>query len=113
MFEAIFGSKSAERVLVYIGVRESGYGRDIASFFDGSGLTSIQKQLEKLERASVLYSESQGKTLVYRLNPRYALYKQLKSLIDKAVEFYPSEIRAELIMNRRRPRRKGKPLESA
>lgn len=113
MFEAIFGNKSAERVLIYIVVRESGYGREIASFFDGSSLTSVQKQLDKLERSNILYSENQGKTRVYRLNPRYALYKQLKALIDKAVEFYPSEIKDELLMNRRRPRRKGKPLEDA
>ncbi len=112
MFEAIFGNKSAERILIYIGARESGYGREIASFFDGSSLTSIQKQLDKLENANVLYSETQGRTRIYRFNPRYALYKQLKPLIEKAIEFYPAEIREQLLLNRRRPRRKGKPLEN-
>ncbi len=113
MFEAIFGNKSAESVLLFIVAREGGYGREIASFFDESSLTSIQKQLDKLENANVLYSETQGRTRVYKLNPRYALYKQLKSLIEQALEFYPPEIRDELIMNRRRPRRKGKPLQNA
>lgn len=112
MFEAIFGNKSAERVLIYIGARGSGYGREIASFFNGSSLTSVQKQLDKLERANVLYSESQGKTRIYRLNPRYALYRELTSLIDKAIEFYPEKLRDELLVNRRRPRRKGKPVKN-
>lgn len=109
MFEAIFGSKSAERVLVYINARDSGYGREITAFYGGS-LTSIQKQLEKLENANVLYSEQQGRTRIYRMNPRYAINKELKQLLDKIVEFYQPELRKELVMNRRRPRRKGKPL---
>ena len=109
MFEAILGSKSAERVLVYINARENGYGREIAAFYGGS-LTSVQKQLEKLENANVLYSELQGRTRIYRMNPRYAINKELKQLLDKIIEFYPPDLRNELIMNRRRPRRKGKPL---
>ncbi|WP_019531508.1 winged helix-turn-helix domain-containing protein [Dasania marina] len=111
MFNAIFGSKSAERVLVYINTRGGGYGREIAAFYGGS-LTSIQRQLDKLENANVLYAEQQGKTRVYRLNPKYALYPQLQQLLDKAVEFYPPAIRDELLMNRRRPRRTGKPIQS-
>ncbi len=109
MFEALFGNESAERVLVYINAREGGYGREIAAFFDAS-LTSIQKQLDKLEIANILYSEQQGRTRIYKLNPRYALYKELKQLLDKVVEFYPPDIKKVLISNRRRPRRKGKPL---
>ena len=109
MFEAIFGSKTAEMVLVYINTRGGGYGREIASFF-GYSLTPIQKQLAKMENANVLYAEEQGKTRIYRLNPRYGLYQPLKALLDKAVEFYPPEKQEELMMNRRRPRRTGKPL---
>ncbi len=109
MFDTIFGSKSAERVLVYINAREGGYGRGIATFYGGS-LTSVQKQLEKFENANILYGEQQGRTRIYRLNPRYALYKELKQLLDKMIEFYPTESRNDLIMDRRRPRRKGKPL---
>jgi hypothetical protein len=75
MFDTIFGSKSAERVLVYINAREGGYGRGIATFYGGS-LTSVHKQLEKFENANILFGEQQGRTRIYRLNPRYALYKE-------------------------------------
>jgi hypothetical protein len=30
-------------------------------------------------------------------------------LLDKALTFYPEEVRASLLESRRRPRRKGKP----
>lgn len=113
MFEAIFGNKSAEKILVFINARDSGYGREITAFFAGSSLTSIQKQLDKLENANVLYAEPQGRTRIYKLNPRYALYKQLKALLDQALEFYPPEIKEDLIMNRRRPRRTRKPIKNA
>ena len=111
MFEALFGNKSAERVLVYINTRGGGYGREIASFYDCS-LTSIQKQLEKMELAGIFYGEQQGRTRIYRLNPKYGLYKQLQELLSKVVEFYPPELKEDLVMNRRRPRRTGKPLEN-
>ena len=113
MFEAIFGNKSAERVLLFINARGGGYGREIATFFSDSSLTSLQKQLDKLETGNVLYAEPQGKTRVYKLNPRYALYKPLKALLDKAIEFYPPNIQEELLVNRRRPRRTGKPISNA
>jgi hypothetical protein len=33
-----------------------------------------------------------------------------ESLLEKALSFYPEEEREKLLMNRRRPRRRGKPL---
>lgn len=109
MFEAILGSAAAERALVFINAQGEGYARDIAGFF-GCGVTPIWKQLEKFETAGVLYSEPQGRTRLYRLDPRYALYKEIKSLLDKMLTFYPPDQQEQLLMNRRRPRRKNKPI---
>ena len=109
MFEAILGSTSKERVLIYLGVREQGYARDIARFFNAS-VTPIQKQLEALEEQNVLYSQEQGRTVLYSLNPRYPVIKELRVFLEKALTFYPPEEQEKLLMNRRRPRRKGKPL---
>lgn len=109
MFEAILGSTSKERVLIYLRAREKGYARQIARFFNTS-VTPIQKQLEALEERNVLYSEEQGRTLLYSLNPRYPLIKELRALLEKALTFYPPEEQEKLLINRRRPRRKGKPL---
>ena len=109
MLEAIFGSKNAERVLVYIYARGEGYAREIARFYE-TGLLPIQKQLDKLEAAGVLVSREVGKTRPYSFNPRYPFLNELKNLLEKALSFYPEKEREELTMNRRRPRAKGKTL---
>jgi hypothetical protein len=109
MFEAIFGSASKERVLIYLSAREKGYAREIAGFFNAS-ITPIRKQLESLEQQNILYCEEQGRTLLYSFNPRYPLIKELRALLDKGLGFYPPEEQDKLLLNRRRPRRKGKPL---
>jgi hypothetical protein len=109
MLEPIIGSTNRERVLVFISARESGYAREISRFFD-TGLSPIQQQLENLEAGGVLVSRKVGKTLQYRFNPRYPFLAELNALLDKATAFYPEAQLQRLIMNRRRPRRAGKPL---
>ena len=109
MIEVLLGSKNAERVLIYIFSREEGYAREIARFFN-SDLKSIQKQMDKLEAGGVLVSREVGRTRPYIFNPRYPFLSELKSLLEKALSFYPQEQRDELMMNRRRPRAKGKAL---
>lgn len=109
MLEPILGSKSIERVLIFILAREEGYAREIARFFE-SALDPIQKQLEKLEGGGVLVSRTAGRTRLYEFNPRYPFLKELRNLLEKALSFYTEEEREQLLMNRRRPRRSGKPL---
>jgi len=109
MLEPILGSLSCERVLVFILSRKEGYAREIARFFD-TDLDPIQKQLEKLEVGGVLGSRTAGRTRLYSFNPRYPFLKELRSLLEKALSFYSNEEREELVMSRRRPRRRGKPL---
>jgi len=109
MLEPILGSLSSERVLVFIFARKEGYAREIARFFE-TDLAPIQKQLDKLELAGILASRTAGKTRLYEFNPRYAFLNEIRSLLEKAVSFYSPEDRERLVMVRRRPRRKGKPL---
>ena len=109
MLEPILGSTNSERVLIFILTREEGYAREIARFFE-TGLAPIQKQLEKLEFGGVLASREAGRTRLYTFNPRYPFLEELKTLLEKALTFYPEEQREALIMNRRRPRRADKPL---
>ncbi len=99
MLEPIFGSKYREQVLQFILANESGYGTEIKNFYK-IGLDPVQKQLERLELGSVLVSKNIGKTIVYSFNPRYAFLDELKTLL----------IKEQLTMNRKRPRRQGKPL---
>lgn len=109
MIEALLGSKNAERVLIYIYSREEGYAREIANYYK-TGLMPIQKQLDKLEIGGVLVSRAVGKTRPYTFNLRYPFLNELKALLEKALLFYPEDEREQLVMNRRRPRAKGKAL---
>jgi hypothetical protein len=109
MIEVLLGSRNAERVLIYIFSRQEGYAREIARFFQAD-LKSIQKQLDKLEAGGVLVSREVGRTRPYAFNPRYPFLRELKDLLEKALSFYPVKDREELMMNRRRPRGRGKAL---
>lgn len=109
MIESLLGSKNAERVLIYIFAREEGYAREIASFHK-TDLKSIQLQLDKFEKSGVLVSRPVGRTRPFVFNPRYPFLNELKALLEKALSFYSSKEQEELIMNRRRPRARGKTL---
>lgn len=109
MIETILGSPSKEKVLLFLTARGEGYPREIAQYFD-IALAPVQNQLEKLESGGVLFSKLIGRTRVYAFNPRYPFLKELEALLLKALEFYPEEEKNKLLKNRRRPRRKDKPL---
>ncbi len=108
VLESILGSTNRELILEFLEARGEGYAREIARFLD-TGLSPIQDHLEKLESGSVIVSKKIGRTVLYTFNPRYPLLKELKPLLNKTLSYYPEELRVGLLMNRRRPRRKGKP----
>jgi predicted ArsR family transcriptional regulator len=109
MLTPLFGTENSERVLMFILTRNEGYAREIAQFFD-TNLYAIQRQLDKLEAGGVLVSRTAGRTRLYQFNPRYSFLKELKQLLEKALSFYPEDVRERLMMNRRRPRKRDKPL---
>jgi predicted transcriptional regulator len=109
MLQTLLGSRSSEQVLIFLLARNEGYPTEIAEFYDAD-LYAIQRQLEKMESSNILVSRKVGRTRVYEFNPRYALLEELKSILEKALSYYPEEIREDLMMNRRRPRRSDKPL---
>lgn len=108
MIEPIVGSKSSEQVFIFITARGDGYATEIARFFNAD-LYAIQRQLERLENAEVLISRKVGHTRVFQFNPRYPFLEELKALLTSVLKYYPKDVKEELIMNRRRPRKKGKP----
>jgi hypothetical protein len=109
MLEPIVGSKSSEQVFIFLIARDEGYATEIARFFDAD-LFAIQKQLERLENSDVLVSKKVGRTRVYQFNPRYPFLDELKNLLTRVLGFYPEDVKEALVMNRRRPRKKDKPL---
>ena len=109
MLESLLGSINRERVLVFLYAQGDGYAREIARFFK-TNLYSVQIQLGRLELGGIIYSSKAGNTRIFKLNPRYPFLSELKVLIDKALSFYPAADREELLLARKRPRRKDKPL---
>lgn len=109
MIEALLGSTGKEQVLVFIYAREGGYAKEIADFW-GRSLFPIQKQLDNLEFARVLVRKQYGRTNVYRLNPRYFLFEELRAILKRTIEAYSDDLQERLLKNRRRPRIKGKPI---
>lgn len=109
MLTVLLGTENSERVLIFLLARKEGYAREIAQFFD-TNLYAIQRQLQKLEAGGVLVSRTAGRTRLYQFNPRYPFLNELKQLIEKALSFYPENVRENLLMNRRRPRKRDKPL---
>lgn len=109
MLSALTGSVNKERALIYLIARGRGYARQIARSFDAP-LDPMQKALDALERAGILVSRPVGSTLEYEFNPQYALRDELRALLEKALSLYPEALRNKLLVTRKRPRRKGKPL---
>ena len=108
VLEPIIGSNNRERVLIFLQARDVGYAREIARFFETDHFP-IQTQLEKLEGGGVIVSREAGRTVLYEFNPRYAFLKELRAILEKAISYYPDDLQERLLMNRRRPRRRGKP----
>lgn len=109
MLSTLFGSENSERVLIFILNRDEGYASEISQFFNAT-LYAIQNQLDKFENGGVLVSKKVGRTRVYEYNPRYPFLTELQALLEKAYSFYPEDVRERLETNRRRPRKRDKPL---
>jgi len=109
MLKALLGTKSRELSLQYLLVFKEGYAREISKYFDIS-LPSIQNQLKHFEDNGLALSKMSGRTKVYFLNPRFAFLEELTALLNKVRPYYKPELKEKFEMQRKRPRRPGKPL---
>ena len=109
MLEALFGNKTAARVLLYLQNYDDGYAREIAATFKLPP-TAVQNQLRKFEQANILASRLVGRTRVYTWNPRYPYLKQLRTLLAEALKYTSEKDLKAYFRNRKRPRRSGKPV---
>jgi hypothetical protein len=96
-------------VLIFLLAPGKGYATEMARFFE-TDLYGIQSQLVRFETGGVLVSRKVGRTRVFSFNPQYAILDELRALRGKALSFYPEGLREQLIMIRRRPRLRGRPL---
>ena len=109
MLEAIFGNKTAEKVLLHIFHYGESHASAIAQDFD-MALNPILQQLNRFELSGVLISKLAGRSRVYSFKPKSPFTKPVKELIEIAYESIPINQRKIIFETRRRPRRKGKPI---
>ena len=111
MLEYLFANKNVEKILMYIFLHEKAYASELSRTFD-SPLYPIQKTLAKLEEGGLLVSFLEGKTRVFKWNPRCPFLPEMQALARKAYNFLPVKIQETQYksIRRTRPRRTGKPL---
>lgn len=109
MLEELFGSQTAEKVLLYIVAQGEGYSLEIAKAFKISN-TQVLRTLNKLERANVIEGQNHGRARLYSLNSRWFLAKELEVLLKKALTQVPLDKQEQYFAKRGKPRKKGKPL---
>jgi hypothetical protein len=109
MLEPVFGNITVEKILFALEVYGQSYPAGLAKLF-GIPVNGIQQQLKRLEDGMVVVSLIVGRTRLYQFNPRYPFLKELKALIQRAMEYLPEKEIQKYYRNRTRPRRKGKRL---
>lgn len=109
MFKALFGSEKKGKILLYLYTNGEAYPTEISKMFEFY-LNTVQNHLLNMERDGLLYSRLKGKVRLFGLNPRYALIRELKLLLEKTLNFIPEDEKKKFYRPRLRPRRTGKPL---
>ena len=111
MLESIFGGRNIEKILFYLLINETCYATQLSNIFD-EALSPFQKAFDRLEAGGIVVSFLEGKTRIYKFNPRYPFLEELKNFLSKAYKFLPQEFKDRYYEPkiRKRPRRKGKPL---
>jgi hypothetical protein len=109
MLEALFGNTVVEKILFFIQAYGDGYARKISRVYN-IPLNGILQQLRRLENGGIIVGQDKGRTRLYMFNPRFPFLRELKALLQKAMDLLPEEEIEKYYRMRTRPRRKGKPL---
>ncbi len=111
LLETVFGNRTAARVVAYVEQYGEAYASQIAKAF-GMPVSQVQKQLRRLEAGGLLVNKMLGRTRVYFWNPRTASVKGLRMVVSTEIEAFleSGDPLVETFLQRRRPRREGKPL---
>lgn len=90
MLKGLVGSKSIERILLFLLVNERVYATQLHRLLNAP-LTPIQKALMRLEKEGIVRSCVEGKTRFFEFNPAYPLLEELESLLKKAYACLPPQ----------------------
>jgi predicted transcriptional regulator len=108
VLEAVFGSRSAAQVLLFLQAYGSGHALRIAETYSVS-VSPVQRQLRRLESSGVLVSHTAGKTRLFEFNDRNPTVRDLREFLEAELELLPEETQQAYYRQRQRPRRGGKP----
>lgn len=109
MLESLFGNIVVEKILFFIQSYGDGYARKMSRVYN-IPLNGILQQLRRLENGGIIAGQDKGRTRLYVFNPRFPFLRELKKLLQKAIDLLPEDEIRKYYMMRTRPRRKGKPL---
>ncbi len=109
MLEALLGNATIEKILFFLETYGQGYPKGISRTFNIS-VNGIQQQFRRLENGGIVVSFLEGKTRLYKFNPRYPFLKELRAMLARAMEFLSKKEMAQYYRKRTRPRKPGKPL---
>jgi DNA-binding transcriptional ArsR family regulator len=103
-----FGGRTRTRILLALRLLVESYARELARVLDVS-LNGVQQALRGLEVDGIVSARSAGRTRLFRLNPRYFAYADLRRYLMRLAE--PEiDLKKRIETLRRRPRRTGKQL---
>jgi len=103
-----FGGWTRTRVLLTLRLLEESYPRELARLLQAPP-SGVWKALCSLERDGLVAGRNMGRTRVFRINPRYFAYDELRAYV-LTLSKVEDDLRDRIYSVRRRPRRTGKPL---
>lgn len=109
VLDAIFGSRSAAQVLLFVEAYGSGHASRMATTYDVS-VMGIQRQLKRLEAQGIFVSRNVGRTRVFEFNTRLPTVKNLRRFLRDELDQLPEDYIQQYYRQRERPRRTGKEL---
>ena len=109
MISFIFGNDSAEKALLHVFHYGEIHVSAIAKDYNIS-ITPLKAQLERFENGGLLKSKLIGRSRVYSFNEKSLWTLPVQNILSIAHESIPLTTRQKIFGERRRPRRKGKPI---
>lgn len=107
VLEAVFGSRSAAQTLLFLEAYGSGHALRIADTY-GVPVSSIQRQLRRLESAGILISRTVGRTRLFEFNMRNPTVRDLRAFLESELDLMPEAETKAYYRQRQRPRRTAK-----
>lgn len=107
MLDKIFGNETLAQIylnLLHYGEVYSG----LVEKNTGIGSRAVLNQLNKMEEAGVLVSREVGRTRLYQFNPKSAVVKPMKEIIEITYSNLSIKMKEKMFKERMRPRAKGK-----